>query len=97
MVINDLHPIGIAFQPGKADAPLIIDPDAMLPLALTLESLQSVSGGNYQIIQGSRPVKHAQFSQGHAVHLSGQLPGRFTVKKPFSLIVLKPLDHRLNI
>jgi hypothetical protein len=48
MVINDLDIIGITVLPHKANAPLLVDPDAVLPLPVTVQCLQltpEVSGG----------------------------------------------------
>ena len=52
MVVYDFHIVGVAVPPNEADAILIIDTDAVLALALAMQSLQPVSGRNIQIIQG---------------------------------------------
>ena len=52
MVVDDFHIAGVAVSPHEADAILIIDSDAVLALALAVQSLQPVSGRNVQIIQG---------------------------------------------
>jgi len=31
MIIDDFNVVGVAFPPTEADAPLIVDPDAVLP------------------------------------------------------------------
>lgn len=51
MVVDDFHIVGVAIPPNETDAILIIDSDAMLALALAVQSLQPVSGRNIQIIQ----------------------------------------------
>ncbi len=51
MVVDDFHVVGIAIPPHEADAILIIDSDAVLALALAVQSLQLVSGRHTQIIQ----------------------------------------------
>lgn len=51
MVVDDFHIVGVAVPPYEADAILIIDSNAVLALALTVQSLQPVSGGDIQIIQ----------------------------------------------
>lgn len=51
MVVDNFHIVGVAVPPHEAYAILIIDSDAVLALALAVQSLQPVSGGNIQIIQ----------------------------------------------
>jgi hypothetical protein len=51
MVVDDFHIVGVAVPPHEADTILIIDSDAVLSLALAMQGLQPVSGGNIQIIQ----------------------------------------------
>jgi hypothetical protein len=51
MVVDDFHVVGVAIPPHEADAILIIDSDAVLALALAVQSLQPVSGRHTQIIQ----------------------------------------------
>jgi hypothetical protein len=35
MIVNDLNIMGLAIAPAKANAPLLIDADAVLPLTVT--------------------------------------------------------------
>jgi len=51
MVVDDFHVVGVALPPHEADAILIIDPDAVLALALAVQRFQPVSGRHTQIIQ----------------------------------------------
>ena len=51
MVVDDFHVVGVALPPHEADAISIIDSDAVLAVALAVQSLQLVSGRNIQIIQ----------------------------------------------
>jgi hypothetical protein len=51
MVICDFNFAGFSLPPYEADAVLIIDPDAVLSLALTVQRLQPVSGRHLQIIE----------------------------------------------
>jgi len=41
MIVNDFHVVSISVLPAKADPPLIVDPDAVLAVAVKL--LQPVS------------------------------------------------------
>ena len=48
MVVDDFHVVGVAIPPHEADAILIIDPDAVLALALAVQRFQPVSGRHTQ-------------------------------------------------
>jgi hypothetical protein len=63
MVVDDFHIVGVAVPPHEADAILIIDSDAVLALALAVQSLQPVSGGDIQIIQ-----RHGGMQQEELLH-----------------------------
>jgi hypothetical protein len=53
-----------SFIPDKTDAPLVIDPDRMLSIAIGFQGLKPIAGRNSQIIQDSRLIQKAQFAQG---------------------------------
>ena len=46
MVVDDFNFIRIAFFPGEADAPLLIDADAMLSSSVSRESFEVIVGRN---------------------------------------------------
>jgi len=52
VVVNDLDVMGIIALPHKADAPLFVDPDAMLPLPVTAQRLQIIGRRNAQHFKG---------------------------------------------
>lgn len=43
MIVHDLDPVGMPVAPFEADAPLIVDPDAVLSFAVSQEPLAPVS------------------------------------------------------
>jgi hypothetical protein len=43
MIISDLHFIGVSIPPQKADSPLIVDPDTVLPLSVARQLLKAVA------------------------------------------------------
>ena len=48
---SDLHVVHVAVSPPKAHPPLIIDPDAVLSLAIPRELLEPVAWWNPQILE----------------------------------------------
>jgi lipooligosaccharide transport system ATP-binding protein len=73
VVVDNFCVLGSAGGPAKAKPPLVVDPDAVLALAVFLRCLQLVLRGNFQVGQRSGPIEHCQLSHGH----------RFNVDPPF--------------
>jgi hypothetical protein len=51
MVIHDLDMFCTLFLPTEADAPLIVDTNAVLAGTVAFESFKAISGRNPQIVQ----------------------------------------------
>jgi hypothetical protein len=49
VVIHDLNVMRIAVAPGEADAPLVIDPNAVGPRAVAFQQFKLVSGRHAKI------------------------------------------------
>jgi len=96
MVVGNLYRIGVPIVPLEAYPPLIIDPNAVLAPAATLEFLQSVPGWEPQVPQCVRGVQHKKPSQRSPVNLIRQPPGSLTPEETLRLGISKPLDHRNN-
>jgi hypothetical protein len=65
MVIHDFDAFGPATRPPKADSPLVVDADAVLPLPVTLQGLQSVTRRNPQIAEATRDLELAKLATRH--------------------------------
>lgn len=84
MIIDDLHIRRAPARPRKANAPLIVDADAMLPSAVTFELLQAIPGRNPQEIERCSGVELSQLAtrDGFNVCKSGDPPSlmqRFSI------------------
>ncbi len=65
MVICNLNIFNTAFRPPEADAPLIVDTNAMLACAVTLEGLKAITGRYPQITQPAGDLELPQLSAGN--------------------------------
>jgi len=52
--------MGTILCPGKADSVLIVDPDAVLSLAVSPQAFQPIAGRDEKIRQGARAVEGKQ-------------------------------------
>jgi len=93
MVINDFNVIGATFLPTEADAPLMVDPDTVAALAVTLQRFQPVCGWDPQVFQNRRAVEHAELAPGNLLDVDGQSPGSSAAPDLFRFLVGKVADH----
>ena len=63
MVVNDLNPFWTSVAPPKADSPLIIDSDTVLPRTITAQTLEPVARRNPEVFQTTRSINLAQLAQ----------------------------------
>jgi hypothetical protein len=93
VVINDLDIVGVAFQPAKADAPLIIDPNTVLADSVSRELLKPVAGRHAQILQRADGIEHDQFALCDPVNVRRKSPGRLAPEELFGVPVPEASDH----
>jgi len=89
--------MGVTVNPSEADAPLIVDPDAVLAFALTLQGFEPIGRRNAQIIQHGGVPQHAQLAPCHGLDIGRQAPGRRSAPDLFRLLVGKVPDHGQTI
>jgi hypothetical protein len=97
MVIDDFHVVGVTVNPSKADAPLIVDADAVLAFSAALECFKTVGRRNSQILKREGIAEYAQFATGHRLNIGKQSPGRRSTPDLFRFLAGKVPDHEENI
>ena len=73
MVVRDFHVVCIAVTPSEANAPLVIDADAVLALSVPRQLFEPIAGRHTQILHAARVVEHAQLTQGRLLNAVRQL------------------------
>src|SRR5258708_6152374 len=92
VIIDDLYVLRGASSPSKTDPPLVVDPDAVLALALPFESLHPIPGNRSQVIQALRRVK--TFQSGPRRISNTSKPWYFDpIEEPFRVPVSKGPYH----
>jgi len=61
MVIHNFNIMPISIMPGEADAPLVIDSNAVGPPAIAFQPFQLISRGHAKILQPQRPMQVQKF------------------------------------
>jgi hypothetical protein len=92
MVVNDLNILGVVTGPAKADSPLIVDPDAVLPASVAPQGLQSIAGRDSQVVEAAGDLELAQFAASHDCDAL-KAPDAFSTREGFGVGTPKRSDH----
>jgi hypothetical protein len=95
VVVHDLYVAWTIGRPHKAHPPLVVDADAMLPLAPSRQSLQTIAGWRSQKVKRRRAVKHLQFPLCHRPE-AGETLGFAGLDQLFRIIATESVD-RLSV
>jgi hypothetical protein len=71
MVVDNFHVIGIAVPPFKANTPLAVDSDAILPDTMLSKFLQPIRRWHPKVLKHQSPIQHAQFPQCDLLNVLG--------------------------
>src|ERR1017187_6608940 len=72
MIIHDFNVVRVFAVPAEANAPLVVDADAVLSRAIAFQGFQAVAGRQGQITQFAGAIKLRELPQGHALNLRRQ-------------------------
>lgn len=97
MIIRDLYIKGIPFSPFKADPPLIIDADAVLPRPISGKLFQPVRRRDSQIVERYGVIQHSQLAQSNLLNVRWQSARKTPTKDPFCFNILEGLNHKFII
>ena len=95
MVVDDLDIVRVALRPAKADAPLIVDPDAVLPRTVATQLLEPVTGRNPEIVEPAGRVELNQFAQHDPSQIGRVVPDRLALPEARGVTISKAADHLL--
>ena len=81
MVINDLNVVRITVFPDKADAPLLVDPDAVLAFSVMIQCFQMIGRWNPQGLKNARRIDYLEFDRCRALYILRQFGGEPSIKE----------------
>jgi hypothetical protein len=87
VVVNDLNPFWTSVAPPKADSPLIVDSDTVLPRTITAQTLEPVARRNPEVFQTTRSINLAQLAQRDASDAWVERRNRLPRKQVLSLTI----------
>jgi hypothetical protein len=84
-------------MPFKANAPLIVNPNTVLPFPFSLQCLQAVCWWNSKVAKVSGSMDHNQFPFSEPLNVLRQFAGKTAVKYFFGLFAFERLNHKQHI
>lgn len=97
MIVHDLDLIGIAVVPDKANAPLVVDADAVLTVAVTRKSLKAITGRDSQVIQVRSVMEHHQLALRPALDMFREPADPTAFGNRLGITVAVTPDHLLSV
>ena len=83
----------IAVLPPKANTPLLIDANTVLPDPITFEFLQTIAGRRAEILERLSSIHNDQLPEHGPLQITGIAPNGFAKKEPLRVSVTEALDH----
>jgi hypothetical protein len=96
MIIHNLHLVWAILTPHKAHAPLVIDPNAVLPLPVPMQGFQAIAWQPGQVCQAGSTVQDLQASLSLSLH-SLEAAYSLAIVEGFGVLITKALDHGRRI
>jgi hypothetical protein len=69
MIVGDLDVVSAVVLPHEADAPPVVDPDAVLPRAAASEQLEAVPGRDPQVRERRRGIQLHELAEPHTLQV----------------------------
>lgn len=92
MIIHNLHLVWTILPPHEAHAPLVIDPDAVLPPPVAMQRFQAIAGKSGQVCQTGSAVQDLQPSLSLRLH-SLEATHPLAIEQGFSILIMKGVEH----
>jgi hypothetical protein len=64
VIVHDLYVVRVAVSPNEADAVLVVDPNAVLSLAISPQLLESITGRDPEIANVGGGVQYEKLAVG---------------------------------
>ena len=93
MVIDDLDIEHVAIPPSEADAPLLVDEDAVLARAIALECLELIRWGDHQVAQIGSAIEILQLLACALLNLIFQALDECPSEYGLRVFILEGPDH----
>lgn len=94
--MGDLDKVGIPAVPAEADAPLVVDADAVLAGAVSGELFEAVAGWDAEVGERFGGVEDEQLPEDATLEVGGPAPDGAPFEELLGVVVPEALDHVLS-
>jgi hypothetical protein len=95
VIVDDFDVMGMAGFPSEADAPLVVDSNAVLTLAVAFQCFEPVSRWNPKVGQGGCGVDLKQFPERGPVDIARNSSRAIAAEKSLGLRIGEAPNHPL--
>jgi len=95
VVVRDLDGVGVAALPPEADAPLVVEADAVLTGPVAGEPLESVAWRDAEVGERLGGVEDEEIPEGAALEIGWPSPAGAPFEELLGVAVPEALDHVL--
>jgi hypothetical protein len=85
MIVDDFDIVRVAVLPTKTNPPLIVDPHAVLTLAIPFQGFEPISWGRHHLSEVRRSMQNQQFTARHALNIRRKSSRSLRYKNAFGL------------
>lgn len=93
MVVDDFDLVGMSVGESEADAVLIVDPDRMLTAPIATQFFQTVSGREFEILNGCGGTDKTKFSKSRRLQSSRKFPVSLIIPQACGVFAGEIFDH----
>jgi hypothetical protein len=93
VVVRDLHVAGISEFPPEADAPLIVDTNAVLACSRTRKSFQPIARRNSEVLDRIRGIQKQELPMSSPLHVGWKPLRSLSLEDPLGLPITKASNH----
>jgi hypothetical protein len=93
MIIHNLNLVGMSIAPAKANAPLIVDADAVASLSSAFQGFQAVARRHGHLPQFRGGVQGQELAPGNALDIRRKPAGQFGPEKASGFGAGETLNH----
>ena len=97
MVVGDLDVCRTGRCPGEADAPLVVDSDAVLPLPVAMQLLEAVARRYSKVVDVFGGVEDQELAVGNSLKVGAELADVRAIPDELGFLVRERLDRSQSI
>jgi hypothetical protein len=97
VVVGDLDLCGARGGPSEADAPLVVNADAVLSLAVAVQLLEAVTRWNPKVVDVLGGVEDQELAIGNSLKIGAELADVRAIPDELGFLIRERLDHSKSI